>query len=130
MLISTGSEEVEILVVQILVGNLKIRILNGYGPQETELRGKILAFWQQFEAEIIEAKEDDCLVLIEIDANAKLGTNVIKNDIGNMEKFTRFTEDKLGLQNWKRIESPQVSFQRFANTLNHTFHRCFKKIRI
>ena len=47
-----------------------------------------------------------------------------------MEKFTRFTEDNLGLQNWKRNESPQLSFQRFANTLNNTFHRCFKKIRI
>ena len=248
MLISTGSEDIEILVVQILVGKFKIRILNGYGPQETELRGKILSFWQQFEAEIIEAKENDCLVLIEVDANAKLGTSLIKNDmhsitengiilrdilrrqnltclngqqrcegsvtrhrktvhgdekstidfifvcdlllpffqhmivdekrenvlvkyaglmggrmksesdhnplfaefnikfrgkkqfirremfdfksIDNLEKFKNFTEDNFDLKNWKRFESPQKSFKRFANTLNNTFHRCFKKIRI
>ena len=51
-------------------------------------------------------------------------------NIENMEKFKSFTEDNFDLQNWKRTESPQKSFKRFANTLNNTFHRCFKKIRI
>ena len=80
VLISTGSDEAEILVVQILVGKYKMRIINGYGPQENESRGKVLAFWQEFEEEIIQAKEEDCLVLIEMDANAKLGSSFIRND--------------------------------------------------
>ena len=53
VLISQGSDEIEILVVQILVGKHKIRILNGYGPQENEMKGNILSFWQEFEKEII-----------------------------------------------------------------------------
>ena len=34
VLISTGSDEAEILVVQILIGKYKMGIINGYGPQE------------------------------------------------------------------------------------------------
>ena len=99
VLISTGSEEVEILVVQVSVGKFKIRILNGYGPQETEVKGKILAFWQQFEAEIIDAKENNCFVMIEIDANAKLGPSVIKKDIHNITENGSLLLDILRRQN-------------------------------
>ena len=35
--------------------------------QENEIKGKVLAFWEEFEKEIIHAKEEDCLVLIEMD---------------------------------------------------------------
>ena len=38
MLISQGSDEMELLVVQILVGKHKIRVLNGYGPQENDIK--------------------------------------------------------------------------------------------
>ena len=80
MLISEGSEEEEILIAQILVGKQKIRIINAYGPQENDLKDRVLSFWQEFEKQIINAKYDDCLVLVEMDANAKLGANIIKND--------------------------------------------------
>ena len=99
VLISTGSEEVEILVVQVLVGKFKIRIVNGYGPQESELKGKILTFWQQFEAEVIDAKENDCLVIIEIDANAKLGPSIIKNDMHSITENGSLLRDILRRQN-------------------------------
>ena len=99
VLVSTGSEEIEILVVQILVGKTKIRILNGYGPQETESKGKILSFWQQFEAEIIDAKENNCLVMIEIDANAKLGPSIIKNDMHSITENGSLLRDILKRQN-------------------------------
>ena len=79
MLISSGVDDIELLVVQVMVGKLKIRIFNRYGPQENA-KSKILAFWQEFEKGIINAKEDNCLVLIEMDTNAKLGHELIKND--------------------------------------------------
>ena len=66
--------------MQILIGTQKVRILNGYGPQESESKGKIFAFWQELEKEIIDAKEEDCFVLIQMDANAKLGEAILNND--------------------------------------------------
>ena len=80
MLISTASDDREILVTQVLIGKQKLRIINAYGPQENELKEKIFAFWEQFESEIINAKENECFVLIEMDANAKLGAGWIVND--------------------------------------------------
>ena len=80
VLISSGSDEAEILVVQILVGRQKVRIFNGYGPQENDTRDKIYSFWQEFEKEIIDAKEENCLIIAELDANAKLGRDILKND--------------------------------------------------
>ena len=32
------------------------------------------------EAEIMKAKDDNCMILIEMDANAKVGSDIIKND--------------------------------------------------
>ena len=80
VLICSGSNEAEILVVQIVVGKYKIRVINGYGPQENENKEKVYLFWQQFEKEIINAKIENCLILAELDANAKLGTEFLKND--------------------------------------------------
>ena len=80
MLISEGSEDEEILVIQVVVGKYKTRIINAYGPQETDNQDKILSFWQEFEKQIINAKDEGCLVLVEMDANAKLGAGIIKDD--------------------------------------------------
>ena len=80
VLISSGSDEAELLVVQILVGRHKVRVVNGYGPQENDTKEKIYAFWQEFEKEIIDAKEENCLIVAELDANAKLGREIIKED--------------------------------------------------
>ena len=79
VLISDGGEENEILVVQANVGKHKIRIINAYGPQEDEAE-KSLSFWQQLEAETISADDENCLTLIQLDANAKVGPEIIQND--------------------------------------------------
>ena len=92
VLISLGSNESEILVVQISVGRHKIRIINGYGPQEQENYEKIGTFWQDLEQEIISAKDEQCMVLIQMDANAKLGRDILPQDphpISNNGKLLR-----------------------------------------
>ena len=99
MLISQGSDEIEILVVQILVGKLKIRVFNGYGPQENDIKGKILAFWQEFEKEIISAREEKCFVLVEMDANAKLGADIIQKDPHSISHNGEILRDILRRQN-------------------------------
>ena len=64
LLISSGDCDVEILVVQVQVEKEKIRIINAYGPQETENKEKIVTFWQEFEKEIIRAKDENCWVVL------------------------------------------------------------------
>ena len=84
LLITTGSDEAEMIVVQASVGDKNIRIFNCYGPQEigqsqrpaAEQQHLINQFWVELEMEVLKAKEEGCLVLIELDANAKVGKNV------------------------------------------------------
>ena len=79
VLISDGGEENEILVVQANVGTHKIRIINAYGPQEDEAE-KSLSFWQQLETKTISADDENCLTLIQLDDNAKVGPEIIQNE--------------------------------------------------
>ena len=64
----------EILTVQIYISDTKIRIINAYGPQENIHQNKngILQFWIDLENEIINAFENNCMIMIEMDANAKV----------------------------------------------------------
>ena len=121
VLISSGSEDVEILVVQILIGTQKIRILNGYGPQESENKGKIFSFWQELEKEIIDAKEEECFILIQMDANAKLGGEVLKNDSHSMSVNGQRLWDIIQRQNLNCLNSHQLcegSITRHRKTVN------------
>ena len=77
---SDESSQLEILVVQVRVGEFNLRVINSYGPQEDSNLNEITDFWQKIEAEVINAKVDECLVLLQLDANAKVGHQVIKND--------------------------------------------------
>ena len=66
VLISPVNEDVEILVVQCQVNEMKMRIINGYGPQEDEGLDNRLKFWSSLEQEIVSAKEANCCVLIQL----------------------------------------------------------------
>ena len=72
-----ADDEVELLIVQIKVGVYQIRVFNAYGPQETNAT-ESLNFWLRLEQEIIRAKQDNCRILIEMDANAKLDSEFHK----------------------------------------------------
>ena len=100
VLISTGKEEEnEIMTIQIDVGEHKIRVINAYGPQEDDSTEIILSFWQEIEAEVMNAKDDDCSIIIELDANAKLGKDIIKDDPNQMSKNGRIMLDIAERQN-------------------------------
>ena len=68
------------ITVQIKVGERQVRIINAYGPQEDEKQQKILSFWAEIEKEVIKSKENNCLTIIQMDANAKVGKVIIKGD--------------------------------------------------
>ena len=73
-------EDVDIVVVEAVVGNQKIRLINAYGPQETESKYIRNKFWEVIETEVVNAKNEGCFLIIEMDANAKLGPDIIPND--------------------------------------------------
>ena len=68
------------LVVDIEVSNRQIRIISGYGPQENWTESDRLPFFLALEAEVVKAEMEDKSVLIQMDANSKLGPEVIKSD--------------------------------------------------
>ena len=84
MLISTKNEEAEILTVQLVVNNQNIRLINGYGPQEDDKYQNKLNFWMGLDQEIVSAKSESCLVMVQMDANAKVGRKIISADPNNV----------------------------------------------
>ena len=84
VLVSVGTEETEILLVQVSVCGMNIRIFNAYGPQEGSSKNSVLNFWHEVEKQIILAKDEECGIIMEFDANGKLGKGVIKNDPNGM----------------------------------------------
>ena len=72
--------KVEVLTVQLRAGNSDLRVINAYGPQEDACNDDILIFWQVLEEEILSAKANNCLVIVQLDANAKVGGQLILGD--------------------------------------------------
>ena len=82
-LILDASEEVEgkeILVVEATVDKRKIRLINGYGPQESQNEETRRNFYSRLDFEIRRAKISGTLILIEMDSSAKLGYDIIPDD--------------------------------------------------
>ena len=70
----------DILVVQIKIGNQIIRLINAYGPQEYDSQDKIIEFYSIIDQEVQNAKEEGCQILMELDANAKIGWQCYDKD--------------------------------------------------
>ena len=80
VLLESRNEEAEILAVQIALKDKNLRIINGYGPQDDDPQQIRLNFWLGLEEEIISAKHENCMVIVQMDANAKVGKDIIEND--------------------------------------------------
>ena len=78
--VSEEIEDEEILGVEATFGQNKLRLINGYGPQENETEETRKAFYTRLDFEIKRAKLSGCLICIEMDSNAKLGTAMIPDD--------------------------------------------------
>ena len=77
--VSTDSEQ-EILVVEASMFNQKVRLINGYGPQEYWQDDRRKSFFNQLDLEIKKSKLSGALTCIEMDSNAKLGPTIIPSD--------------------------------------------------
>ena len=98
VLIATANDDIELMTVEVNVGMEKIRIINGYGPQEHDDINSILSFWMELEAEVIKAKDDNRNILIQMDANAKLGSEIVKGDPHRMSNNGKLLFDLLERQ--------------------------------
>ena len=68
------------MVVEIKLGQKDARIISGYGPQENWSIEERTPFFNALEEEIVKAKTNDKLVYIQMDANCKLGPQIIEGD--------------------------------------------------
>ena len=80
VLIEEYSDTFELLVVEINVGENGIRVITGYGPQENWEISDKMPFFVALEEEITKAHVNNKSVIIELDANSKLGKKYVKND--------------------------------------------------
>ena len=76
-LVEEYNDPFELLVIKVLGEK---RIITGYGPQETWEEEKRVTFFQKLEEEIVKAAIAGKSVIIEMDANAKLGKKHIPDD--------------------------------------------------
>ena len=80
ILIHEYSEEFELLVVEINIGGKYIRIVSGYGPQETWAIEKRMPFFAALEEELTKSELAGTSVLVCFDANSKMGPSFIPGD--------------------------------------------------
>ena len=79
-LINQYEDEFELIVVEIELKQKQVRVISGYGPQENWPEEKRMPFFIALETEIEKAALAGRSVLVEMDANAKLGNKYIKGD--------------------------------------------------
>ena len=80
ILIEEYSEDFELLVVEAKLGNKDVRIISGYGPQENWKIEERMPFFRALEEEILKAKLLNKSIYIQMDANSKLGPEIVSGD--------------------------------------------------
>ena len=87
----------------------------------------IFNFWQQLEKEIITAKADNCCVIIQCDANAKLGKVIIKDDSHEMSSNGHILWDILVRHNMFVLNS-DILCEGTTTRQRNTKHRVEKSV--
>ena len=108
----------EILTVQIKVGKYKIRVINSYGPQECDDAYEIFEFWESIEQEIIAARDENCLIIMELDANAKLGYKKISKDPHSMSSNGSIFWDFINRHNLTIVNTMELCTGTITRTRN------------
>ena len=79
-LIREGNDTTEVIVIQIILENMPVRLVVGYGPQENALKERKDAFWDFLEEEAIQADSENQGLIIQIDGNLHAGPALLKKD--------------------------------------------------
>ena len=87
----SNDDDTEVLVVEAKIDDVKIRLINGYGPQESD-EEKSKAFMNRIDLEVKSAMLSGAMICIEMDANSKLGPDIIKDDPKQQSKNGKLLE--------------------------------------
>ena len=93
VLINELNDPFEILVVEIVTANKEIRVISGYGPQESWNPKEREPFFQLLGEEIVKADLAGKSIIIEADFNSKLGREFIPNDPHPQDKSGKLLAD-------------------------------------
>ena len=75
-----GDDDPEVMSVLVVVGNIPIRIIVGYGVQENASKEKKDKFWDFIEKEVVQAELEDQGLIIQMDGNLHAGGELVKDD--------------------------------------------------
>ena len=80
MWVSEGDDATELLVIQLNIDSFPVRVINAYGPQETDSMERKTIFWSRLQKEVTEAIEADVGIIIQMDGNLHCGSDIVKGD--------------------------------------------------
>ena len=80
VLIEEYSDNFELIVTEIKIANKEVRMMTGYGPQEYWTDDEKMPFFVALEEEVSKAITANKSIVIELDANSKLGSEYILGD--------------------------------------------------
>ena len=105
------------------ISDKKVRFINGYGPQETQKDDIRNEFFNRLDEEVKCAKIAGTAICIELDANSKLGCDIIPGDPDPKSKNGKLLE-KVILENDLVVVNGsdicQGTITRFRKTINKT----------
>ena len=110
-----GNNTEEVLVVEAKLKDKKVRLINAYGPQEEELRK---SFFHKLDEEVKSAKLAGALICLELDANSKLGPEIIPGDPHPQSKNGKLLENDMIVVNGLGISEGKIT--RYRKTINRT----------
>ena len=86
------NDEVEVLVIEVHIDKYPIRIINAYGPQESDSIDRKASFWTRLHTEVNDALECNAEIIIQMDGNLHAGENIIKGDPNKMNNNGKLFE--------------------------------------
>ena len=98
-LIREGDDNIEALSIQIILKQLPVRIIVGYGPQENDNIDKKTQFWNFIEQEINEAEIAEHGIILQMDGNLHAGPGLVKNDPNPINRNGKLFTDFLKRNN-------------------------------
>ena len=91
--ISEGDDESEALTVEIWINGFQIRMVCGYGPQESDRKERKEKFWEYLNLEAQKAACDGAGLIIQMDGNLWAGKGIIKGDPRKQNQNGKYFEN-------------------------------------
>ena len=90
MWIGEGDDDLEILVIEVDISDVRVRCVGGYGPHENDGIEKKKAFWERLSNEVDDATDSEAGFLLQMDGNLWVGQEVVKDDPNECNQNGRF----------------------------------------